>query len=239
MSWEKPVIHGAMSVYYGAKQGFYDQPIASLGAFLIDQLEEKLHHQHTVSGQESITYTWWNSIDPKEKLDIPSVAIGIDLIDDPRKMNFGVFQDGVHIPADLKIGYINIITLARSVQMRDVIDDHVTAVLEKIILTESGHPILWVTKDEQPRDVNFSTTVDHMASTQFQVMTELGFTKLSRLTFGVVRDYLSIYEYDDGSNESDPMFNALIKTSELDLNEEGGGHIPTWRSFKLTFTSDY
>jgi len=235
MTWEKPVITGAVSEYYGNEAGYTNEPVSAIGAWLIDQLKEKLHHQHTMGGQENITYTWWNSIDPKQTLDIPSVAVAIDLIDDPTKMSFGLFENGIHVPGDLQMGFITFVTLARSIQMRDTIDSHVSAVIEKIVNTEIDHPIIYVTKDEQPRDVNFSSTVDHMASTLFQVMSELGFTKLTRLRFGVVRDHLAIYEYDDGTNETDNMFDALVRTYEL--NDDG--HIPTWRSFKLTFTSDY
>jgi len=237
LSWEFPVIRGAASEYYGNKVGYTNEPIAAIGAWIIDQLEEKLYHQRTTGGKEVITYNWWNSIDPKRKLDMPAVAIDVDLIDDPQKMNFGIFQDGHHIAGDLMRGFITIVTLARSVHMRDMIDSHVGAVLSKVVNTETGHPIIYITKDEVPRDVNFSTTVDHMASTQFQVMSELGFSKITRYRFGVVRDHLSIYEYEDGSNEDDSQFLGLIRTYELDPDD--AGHLPTWRSFKLTFTSDY
>jgi hypothetical protein len=235
LTWEKPTFQGAISEYYGNKAGYTNEPVAAIGAWIIDQLEEKLHHQHTISGQEAITYSWWNSIDPKKILSIPAVAIAIDLINDPNKMSYGIFDNGNFIPADLLQGYITVVTLARSVQMRDAIDSHVTAVLEKIILTETDHPIIYVCKDEQPRDVNFSSTVDHMASTMFQVMSELGFTKLTRLRFGVMRDYLNIYEYSDGTNETDNLFKGLIRTSEYNTE----GVIPTWRSIKLTFKSNY
>lgn len=237
MSWEKPIVPRMASEYYSPQQGYTKEPLPAVAAYLLDQLAEKLHHQHTVSGQEEIYYSWWNNIDPKRKLAMPSIAIAIDFQDDPKSLSYGIPHrgSGQLLPGRLILGQINIVTLARSVAMRDTLEDHVVAVLEKIIATDASSPLLWIDKDIVSGDIGFSTTNVYMASSLYQMMAEVGFIKITRLNFGLMRHYLGIYEYDDGSNGDDSYYSDLINS--YNMNEED--IVASWRSLKLTFTPNH
>ncbi len=229
MSFEKPVIPGAISTYYSTVQSLSDSAAESLGMWVLEQLKLKYPQHRDVGGLVDIHYQWFFSLDPDTAAKLPSVAIGVMTAEHPRLGSTLNAGDGAIVPGELKDAQILAVVLANNTKLRDGIEDKVGRWLGRIINHAQGSPFRYLTKYDFGDDRGFTQVDRFVISSLWQNLTDEAFVKVTMFNTGYVEAYV---EPTDVGIFWNGIAGSAVVTGDIGARVSGLGH----RSLRITFT---
>ena len=220
MSFEKPVVNGAISRYYSTKQSYAAEPSAALVGWLIDYLEANLPSIKDVGGDVPITYSWFYSQQPQENIVFPYVAISAYFAE---RESIGTLMEGVNkspVVSMLVDVYMDVVIVAQSVKLREDIESAVYRTLFRAVYAgKTDTPLAYFEKVDFGDSRAFSTVDRYITTTMWQNLTENAYYKVVSFMGGF---YFAMPE--TGTDDF-----ALIGLADLGMNTDtinvgGSGH---------------
>lgn len=196
MSWEKPIVGGAVSRYYPKHSGTATEPTSAIVAWIIDILEEEFPSIENFSGSSPIYYSWFHGREPSDAINVPSVALSMRA---GEQETLGIMingDNGVEIPGSLMRSELELVILADSTRQREDISSRIFKILNKRIHLFKDNPIYSFRRMSAGDDRGFSTIDRFVMSSLWQNMTEDVFFKIDHYEL----QYTEVYVDESDNN---------------------------------------